>query len=180
MGANATKPEVYPKPARLSAVPSASASRAEVKLPAAAARTNGVVIETVAGSGLEGGDDGPLDRCSFSAPFALCRYGDSLFAVDLNLHTVRQIDGVLEVADPLAESKLSSAKTPAEFQESAVPLIRSALPSLPKELAQLMAQYACGYGFTRTIAGKSGVSGKLDGPATNGAKWALRRAGPSI
>jgi hypothetical protein len=126
-------------------------------------------VETVASSGLNGGDDGPLHRCTFSAPMALCRYGDSLFAVDLNLHTVRQIDGVLGVADPLAECKGSAAKSPAEFEERAVPLIRSAVPDVPKELAQLIAQYACGIGFTRTIAGKSGVGGKIDGPAANGA-----------
>jgi hypothetical protein len=73
---------------------------------------------------------------------------------------VAAVEGVLGVADPLANSKVEAR---------AVPLIMTAIPALPKELAQLIAQCAQNIGRIRTIAGVPGKRGRADGPALSGA-----------
>jgi hypothetical protein len=73
---------------------------------------------------------------------------------------------VLGVADPLADAKALGA----EFEARAVPLIMTAIPALPNELARLMAQYAHVISRgSRIIAGVSGSAGHADGPALFGA-----------
>jgi hypothetical protein len=88
--------------------------------------------------------------------------------VDYRNATIREVEGVLGVAEPMADSgeEASSAPVPAlDFEARAVPLIMAAIGQVPKELARVIAQYARPGGHTRTIAGKVGASGYLDGPA---------------
>jgi hypothetical protein len=58
-----------------------------------------------------------------------------------------------------------------EYEARAVPLIMSAIAQVPKELAQLMAQYARVAVRNRTIAGQLGQGGDADGPAVGGATF---------
>jgi hypothetical protein len=120
-------------------------------------------LETVAGSGRSEVTDGALHVCDFYGPRRMCRYGDSLIVCDLA--TIRAVDGVLGVANPMAESKTAGA----EYEARAVPQITTAIPVLPKELARLMAQYARPFSGTRTIAGVPEKQGHRDGPALGGA-----------
>ncbi len=130
-----------------------------------------LVIEVVAGTGEWGGEDGALHLSEFRRPCVACRYGDSLIVVDYFTATLRMVEGVLGVADPLAESK-AHVDMP-EYEARAVPLIMTAIEKLPKELARMMAQYARPIGgHTHTIAGKDGVMGNADGPALGGAEFA--------
>jgi hypothetical protein len=71
--------------------------------------SNRLVVETVAGSGEKGDADGALSACKFGQPMALCRFGESLIVCDLASLTIRLVDGVLGVADPLADSKVTGA-----------------------------------------------------------------------
>jgi hypothetical protein len=132
---------------------------------AAAPAACALTIDVAAGMGTEGASDGTLSDCKFAHPFGLCRYGDSLFVVDSTNETVSEVEGVLGVADPLAEGKAAAG-----FEARTVPLIMTAVPVLPKELARLMAQYAQLRSGVRTIAGSVGVSGNADGPALSGAQ----------
>jgi hypothetical protein len=125
-----------------------------------------VRFEVVAGTGRKGHADGALSACQFQNPSGLCRYGDSLIIADSSNFTIRMVEGVLGVTNPLANGALCGA----EFEARAVPLIMTAIPALPKELAQLMAQYAHVIGRTRTIAGECGGRGDADGPALSAAK----------
>jgi hypothetical protein len=104
----------------------------------------------VAGDRERGHADGALNACQFRSPIGLCRYGDSLFVADFENRTIRVVEGVLGVADPLTNSKLTGAEYEAR-------LIMTAIPALPKELAQLMAQYMHVIGRTRTIVGIQGT-----------------------
>jgi hypothetical protein len=126
-----------------------------------------VVVEVVAGDGKRDHADGPLSTCAFNQPIGLCRYGDSLIIADSGNYTIRAVEGVLGVADPLANSTVTGA----EFEARAVPLIMTAIPALPKELARVMAQYAHVIGRTRTIAGTPGEHGSVDGHALSGARF---------
>jgi hypothetical protein len=119
------------------------------------------------------GTDGALDVCTFREPIALCRWGGSLIVADRDNYTIRLVEGVLGVTDLLTDSKLAGA----EFEAHAVPLIMTAIPVLPTELARLMAQYAQLLSGTRTIAGLPGKSGRVDGSALSGA---LFRAPASV
>jgi hypothetical protein len=132
-------------------------------------RDRHVVVEAVAGTGVKGYAEGPLSTCAFNKPTALCRYGDSLFVADDGNYAIRMVEGVLGVADPLANSKVTGA----EFEARAVPLIMTAIPVLPKELARLTAQYAHVFGRTRIIAGTPGTIGSADGSALSEAGFVL-------
>ncbi len=132
--------------------------------------TQALVIEVVAGNGTMEAVDGPLGVCAFTQLHGLCRYGDSLIVADMGGSTIRTVEGVLGVADPLAESK-AFVDMP-EYEARAVPLIMAAVEVLPKELARMMAQYALPIrGHARTIAGAAGVSDHVDGPALSHAKF---------
>ncbi len=99
-----------------------------------------LVIEVVAGTGAARHADGPLGMCAFSYPHGLSRFGDSLIIVESASFTLRMTEGVLGVADPLAESKAHYDMS--DYEVRAVPLIMTAVEVLPKELARMMAQYA--------------------------------------
>src|SRR4051812_20058350 len=103
-----------------------------------------LAIDVVAGTGGWGATDGPLSECKFNYPFGLCRYGDSLFVADQDNGTIRAVEGVLGVANPMAEGKDSGADggSASPFEVRTVPLIMTAISVVPKELARLMAQYA--------------------------------------
>jgi hypothetical protein len=103
-------------------------------------------VEVVAGSGEEGLDDGPLDKCSFRFPYALCQFDGTLFVAD---DTIRAVDGVL-------------GGTVSGFETSLTAALLTAVPSLPKELARVMVQYPRPIGV-RTVAGSD--TGHTDGPA---------------
>ncbi len=129
-----------------------------------------LTIEVVAGADEDMTADGPLGATTFNGSTSLCRYGDSLIVLDVGTHTLRMVEGVLGVADPLGESK-AHLDMP-EYETRAVPLIMMAVEVLPKELARMMAQYARPIGgHTHTIAGKIGVRGNADGPALGGATF---------
>jgi hypothetical protein len=134
-----------------------------------------LVMETVAGiMSKDGVVDGPLGSCQFSRPFGLCRDGDALITCDATGQTVRVVDGVLGVVDPKGEAKRLNESggvsvADAEFEARVVPAIMTAVPVLPKELARVMAHYACPRSGTRTIAGAAHVNGRTDGPALSGA-----------
>jgi hypothetical protein len=129
-------------------------------------RSSALVVERVAGTKELGDADGALKECQFAYPIALCRYGDSLFVAEQLNRSIRAVEGVLGVANPLANSKVTGT----EFEARAVPLIMTAIPVLPKELARLMAQYAQNIGRIRAIAGVPGERGSgAGGPALSGA-----------
>lgn len=128
-----------------------------------------LVIEVVAGTGKEGAVDGALSVCTFINPRALCRYGDSLIVCDYGNDVLRMVEGVLGVADPLAES---DSIIVAGYVDNAVPLIMTAIEVFPKEIARLTAQYARPVGGrVHIIAGKVGAYGGVDGPALSGAQF---------
>jgi hypothetical protein len=116
----------------------------------------------VAGSGKDGTADGTLQECRFRGPYGMCWFGDSLIVADYDAHTIRSVEGVLRVDAALTDSLVTS-----EYEARAVPLMMTAVPVLPKELARLMAQYARPFG-THTIAGLANSRASADGPALSG------------
>jgi hypothetical protein len=67
-----------------------------------------LVVEVMAGTEATGHTDGDLSVARFTSPCALCRYGDLLFVVDHLSSTIRVLEGVLGVADPLANCKVTA------------------------------------------------------------------------
>jgi hypothetical protein len=145
----------------MAAVLAISDSKTEAPATAAPLASDGLVIEAVAGAAAKGHANGALDQCQFSLPTALCRYDDSLIVADLGNYTIRLVDGVLGVTEPLMTS--------AEFQARAERLVMAAIATLPKELARITAQYLQHSAHTLTIAGEPGASGHRDGSALTGA-----------
>jgi hypothetical protein len=122
-------------------------------------------MEVVAGMGAPGVCDGALHECEFGNVYALCRYGDALFVAEVNSRLVKQIDGVLGVADPMADSKLSHSAdsgTAGLLERT----LCEAVPSLPKELARVMVQYAFRKSGVRTICGSTPVQPLPAAPGT--------------
>jgi hypothetical protein len=64
-----------------------------------------LVVEVAAGKGIAGSADGPVDLCRFQTPSNLCRFGNLLFVTDYVNCTIRAVEGVVGVADPLADHK---------------------------------------------------------------------------
>ncbi len=123
-----------------------------------------LVIEVVAGTGERGSTDGALGVCEFRQPRGLCRFGDSLIVAERGNHTLRMVEGVLGVDDPMAESKAHFDML--DYEARVVPLLMETIGVLPKELARLMAQYARHVGGrTHTIAGAWRVKDPDGGPA---------------
>lgn len=115
-------------------------------------------VEFVAGTGAEGNLDGALNECSFNNPLDLCQYGDSLFITDCYNYAVKEVKGVLGVSNPMAECvgiSDNTVITASEFETCAVLLIMEAILTMPKELAQLTAQYARPRGSVHKITGWS-------------------------
>jgi hypothetical protein len=125
-----------------------------------AIRLSGLVIEAGGGGESYAGEkEGALHAYAFRHPFALCRYGDALIVADVVGSTIKLVEGVLEVDDPMANSACDAA----DLEDRAIPLIMAAIPIVPKELARLTAQYAFPIGRVRIIAGDT--TGHADGPA---------------
>jgi hypothetical protein len=133
----------------------------DLKSPAA-----GLRMEMAVGSTSKGTADGPLDKCSFRFPYALCQFDGTLFVVDNGAASIRAVDGVLG-------SDCSSSKgtvTVSDFEASLAAALLTAIPALPKELARVMTQYARPIGV-RTIAGAADAGGHADGHALRAARF---------
>jgi hypothetical protein len=116
-----------------------------------------------------GTTDGALKLSRFNFPLALCRFGDSLLVADYRNNCIRAVDGVLGVEHPLScsDEDGSAELSATEYEERVVPLIMSAIDQAPKELAQLVAQYARPGGRTRVLwPSPSDRSQRLQLPST--------------
>jgi hypothetical protein len=128
----------------------------------APAATRSLVVEVAAGTGEPGHDDGPLDKCTFRFPYALCAFDGTLFVADHD--AVRAVDGLLG-AD---WSSVKGIGTVSELEASLTAALLTAIPALPKELARVTAQYARPTGV-RLVAGSYEDVGDSDGHAVRNA-----------